>query len=85
MDGDMPCSRLPAGIDQNLAYQAELTRYMFDAKPVYAPWELRSPASLMESLEHTCNCPIWFGAYGPNHQTVCAGTANVRIQHAAPE
>lgn len=85
MDGDVPRSRLPANIDQNLAYQAELTSYMFGAKPIYAPWELKSPASLMESLEHTCDCPIWFGAYGPNHQTVFASKVNVRRQHEAPE
>ncbi len=69
-------ARLPTVSGEDLALQTALTGQIFDAGPVYTPGVLRSPASLLELLEWTSDCPIWFGAYGPTHQTVFPALEN---------
>lgn len=73
-----PLDHLPMGTEDELAYQAELAKHLFDARPIYAPCMLDSSFSLAARIEDVSNCPVWFGAYGPTHRTVFKGAPRKR-------
>lgn len=62
--------RLPYRAREDLTFQSALTRLLFAARPLYAPVELRSPAALLDRLQQTSACPVWFTSDGAGHPAV---------------
>ena len=61
---------LPPSRPRDLHHQQTLTALLMQATPQYAPEPLTSGAAFLSRLGACTGLPVWFGSYGPTHESI---------------